>query len=80
MGRSLGSGPSTHLAAKHEPGALILLAPYTSIKNVANNKVGFLSVLVAEMFDNLSKMHRVTCPTCIIHGQRDTMISIEHAN
>lgn len=32
MGRSLGSGPSTHLAAKYKPGCLILMSPYTSIK------------------------------------------------
>lgn len=68
MGRSLGSGPATYLAAKFEPGGLILISPYTSIKSVAKGKVGFLSVLVAEMFDNLSKMHRVRCPSCIIHG------------
>ena len=32
MGRSLGSGPATHLAAKLNPGALLLMSPYTSIK------------------------------------------------
>ena len=32
MGRSLGSGPSTHLAAKFNPGCLLLMSPYTSIK------------------------------------------------
>jgi hypothetical protein len=68
MGRSLGSGPATHLAAKYEPSGLILMSPYTSIKSVAKGKVGFLSILVAEMFDNLSKMHRIRCPSFIIHG------------
>ena len=24
-------------------------------------------------------MHRVTCPTFIVHGQKDTLIPIEHA-
>ena len=68
MGRSLGSGPSTHLAAKFNPGCLILVSPYTSIKSVASDKVGFLSHLLAQQFDNLSKMHSVTCPTFILHG------------
>ena len=79
MGRSLGSGPSTHLAAKFNPGCLLLMSPYTSIKQVASGKVGFLSHLLAQQFDNLSKMHRVTCPCFILHGQRDFLIPIEHA-
>lgn len=32
LGRSLGSGPATHLAAKYQPGGLILMSPLTSIK------------------------------------------------
>ena len=36
MGRSLGSGPATHLAAKYNPGHLLLMSPYTSIKSVAS--------------------------------------------
>lgn len=47
LGRSLGSGPTTYLAANHEPGGLILMSPYTSIKSVATGKVGFLSFLLA---------------------------------
>lgn len=32
LGRSLGSGPATHLAAKYQPGGLILMSPLSSIK------------------------------------------------
>lgn len=32
LGRSLGSGPATHLAAKFSPGGLILMSPLSSIK------------------------------------------------
>ena len=48
LGRSLGSGPATHLAAKFDPGCLMLMSPYTSIKSVATSKVGFLSALLAQ--------------------------------
>lgn len=64
----MGSGPATYLAANFNPGALILMSPYTSIKNVVKNKVGFLSFLVAEHFDNLKNMQKVDCPTFIVHG------------
>lgn len=56
FGRSMGSGPATYLAANFKPGGLILMSPYTSIKNVVKSKVGFLSFMVAEHFDNLTLM------------------------
>lgn len=40
MGRSIGSGPATHLAAKFNPGCLMLIAPIKSLKSVATNLVG----------------------------------------
>ena len=55
----MGSGPAVYLASKYRPGALILMSPYTSIKNVVKNKVGILSFLVAEHFDNLKLMPKV---------------------
>ena len=48
MGRSLGSGPASHLAAKYNPASLVLLSPLTSIKSVASESVGFFSALLAQ--------------------------------
>ena len=48
VGRSMGSGPSIHLASTRNPGGLICISAYTSIKNVVSDNVGFLSFLVAE--------------------------------
>ena len=80
FGRSMGSGPATYLSAHHNPGALILMSPYTSIRNIVRNKVGsWMSWIVAEHFDNLKLMPKVTCPTFIVHGQKDTLIPFEHA-
>ena len=44
------------------------MSPYTSMKAVATSKVGWLSVLLAQQFDNLTKMETVYCPTFIVHG------------
>ena len=80
FGRSMGSGPATYLSAHHNPGALILMSPYTSIRNIVRNKVGsWVSWIVAEHFDNLKLMPKVTCPTFIVLGQKDTLIPFEHA-
>ena len=59
LGRSLGSGPATHLASKYQPGGLILMSPLTSIKHIASSKVGWFSFLIANQFDNLSRMPKV---------------------
>lgn len=55
------------------------MSPYTTIKNIVKDKVGFLSFMVAEHFDNLKLMPKVKCPTFIVHGQKDTLIPYDHA-
>jgi hypothetical protein len=76
----MGSGPSVHLSSIHEPGALILLSAYTSIKSVVTEKFGtMLSTLVSEHFDNLSIMENVKSPTLLIHGKQDNLISYTHS-
>ena len=55
------------------------MSPFVSIKSVANNKVGFLSFLIADIFDNLSKMPLVECATFIVHGQKDSLIPVGQA-
>ena len=56
FGRSMGSGPATYLASQYNACALLLMSPYTSIKDVARSLLGwmsFLSVIVYERFRNI---------------------------
>lgn len=54
FGRSMGSGPSSMLASMFKPRALVLMSPYTTIKDVAANVAGrFLSNFISEHFNNL---------------------------
>jgi hypothetical protein len=47
LGRSIGSGPVTHLGRVRMPGALILVSPFTSIRDVVKNMVGdFISNVI----------------------------------
>lgn len=60
FGRSIGSGPATHLASKHNPCALMLLSPFKSIRSVAEIQAGkVLKYLIKDQFDNLKKMKSV---------------------
>lgn len=80
FGRSIGSGPATHLAAHRNPGALVLISPYTSIKAVVKDIAGQLvSTLFAERFNNIEEIEKVECPCLFIHGKKDTIIPWSHS-
>jgi len=52
FGRSIGTGPAVRLAAEREVGGVILVSPYTSVKDMVKNHAGFLtSWLTAELSD-----------------------------
>lgn len=48
FGRSIGSGPSSYLSSERLLGGLMLMSPFTSLKKVVKNLIGFLSFLVSE--------------------------------
>jgi len=79
FGRSLGSGPATYLASKVESAGLILFAPYLSIGAVAKDIAGgFLSMFIKDRFVNRLSIQSVKCPTIIVHGKKDQVISYQH--
>mmetsp|Transcript_9904 Transcript_9904/g.11210 ORF Transcript_9904/g.11210 Transcript_9904/m.11210 type:complete len:198 (+) Transcript_9904:67-660(+) len=80
FGRSLGTGPATELAADKEPGALLLMSGYTSIRGVVKHISGyFTQYLISERFKNIDLMEFVHCPTFLIHGQLDELIPYSHS-
>lgn len=75
FGRSIGSGPATWLASIKNPGMLILMSPFTSIRAVAKHLGGNLAkFLVKERFNNVEFIANVRCPVLFIHGKKDTLI------
>jgi dienelactone hydrolase len=81
FGRSIGTGPASYLASQRPRARmLILLSPYTNLKAVAKDLVGFLSVFFKDRFNNLKCMKDVKSPTIIIHGKKDDIIKVEHSN
>ena len=81
IGRSMGSGPASALAVEYPSvSALILLSPYTSLKQAVKTLLGTLaSMIVRERFENLKLIQKVRCPTLLIHGQKDEIIPESHA-
>jgi len=78
-GRSIGSGPAVYLSAMRNPAALILISPFKSIRETVGSICGPLKYMVADRFQNIEHMKKVTCPTLFIHGQKDDLIPVSHS-
>ena len=47
FGRSMGTGPATHVASVRKPGCVLLMSGYKSIRSVAHDQAGgFLKYLI----------------------------------
>jgi fermentation-respiration switch protein FrsA (DUF1100 family) len=73
-GRSVGSGPSVHLAATRTVGGLVVESGFTSAFRVVTR----IRLLPFDRFDNLRDLGLVTCPVLVIHGRSDEIIPFRH--
>jgi uncharacterized protein len=80
LGRSIGTGPATHLAsANPRLGGLILESPFTSIDDVATSagpwwfQIYPIPLMLRTHFDNFAGMPSVTTPSLLIAGTADTL-------
>lgn len=76
FGYSLGSGVAAELATRGHASRLVLVAPFTSIPDVAQYWVRVLpmSLLMSHRLDTLSKAERIHVPTLVVHGDRDRIV------
>ncbi|KAF8821242.1 hypothetical protein IE077_002269 [Cardiosporidium cionae] len=76
FGRSLGSGPTCHLATKYNFKAIILQSAFASIaKVIMRINLPFRGGI----FDNLSKLPNISSKILIIHGIDDGLVPFSHA-
>lgn len=81
LGRSLGSGLATPLAAQRSPRMLILETPFANLYDVAVNYLPFLpyKLLLRYPFRNDKAIKRVGCPVYILHGKFDAVVPYSSA-
>ncbi len=79
MGRSLGSGVATYVAANRQVEKLILVTPYDSIENVAKNIYWMfpVSLLIKDKFQSLNRVENITAKTFIFIAGNDKIIPRE---
>jgi uncharacterized protein len=75
-GMSLGTGVAAEMAARGRAERLVLVAPYTSIVDVASHYFPILPArfLMDERFDTLGKAPRIQARTLVLHGTEDEVV------
>lgn len=75
VGNSIGSGPATEMAARHDVGALMLVSGLSDLPRVVQSQMPFIpGWMVRDRFDNAAKLARVKGPVFLMHGNADTLV------
>lgn len=83
LGHSLGCAAALQFAARYPVNRLIMIAPFTSMKDMAHHSVGpLLAKLLRHDYDNRTRLKEVmqspSPPSiAIIHGEHDDIIPVE---
>jgi len=77
MGRSLGTGVATYVAANRQVSKLILITPFDSIVNVAKSIYWMFPVnlLLKDKYSSISRVDKITAQTYIFIAEHDQVIS-----
>lgn len=78
FGRSLGTALALHVAARREVAGLILVSPFTSLRDVARFHLPWLPVapLMRNAFDSLRDWRRIETATLAIAAENDSVIPL----
>lgn len=81
VGRSLGSGIAVQLASARPVQRLVLVTPFSSMRDVAATHYGYLPVrwLMRDTYESGTFASKVSAPTTIIAAAQDRIIPPAHA-
>lgn len=82
IGRSLGSGVATYLAATRDIDRLALITPFDSIENVARRALPVLpvSLLLKDKFDSVGRAAEIAAPVLVVAAEYDEVIPRRHSS
>jgi uncharacterized protein len=79
IGHSIGTAMAIKLACCFPTvKQLVLMSPFTSIKEAAKSHLGLFSRLMMDRFPNESRLQKVKCQVNILHGTNDVVIPFAH--
>lgn len=75
VGNSIGSGPATEMALRHDSAALVLVSAFASLPFAVSDIRPFIpKQLVRDRYDNEAKVGRVKSPMLILQGEVDRLV------
>ena len=74
FGRSLGSAVTVDLALAHPPRAVVLEAPFASVRAMADRVLPGAGLLMRTRWDSLAKIPRLGAPLLVLHSDADEVI------
>jgi fermentation-respiration switch protein FrsA (DUF1100 family) len=77
FGESLGGAVSVHLASQRPCAALVLVSPFTRLRDVARVHYGPLAALAGDRFDALGLIPTIRRPLLVAHGDQDEIVPFE---
>jgi len=82
VGNSLGSGVAVQMATEMDAAGLALISPYSSMTELVGEKVRWLPIglLLRDHFASREKIGALNMPVLILHGERDRVIPVAHAD
>jgi fermentation-respiration switch protein FrsA (DUF1100 family) len=80
FGRSLGAAVAAEMATRVQSLAVILETPFTSVRDVARDKLPFLPIgpLLKTRYDVVEKNRKLSSPLLVLHGDRDEVVPFSH--
>lgn len=81
VGRSLGSGVATYLAAMRDIESLVLVTPFDSVENVAKKALPILpvSLLLKDKFNSVGRVTEIEAPVLVVTAEHDEVIANRHS-
>jgi len=81
IGRSLGSGVATYLAAERKVQKMVLITPFDSVLNVARDRFYFfpIALLLKDKYDSAGKVKQIAAKTLVILAERDQVIAARYS-
>ncbi len=81
FGESLGAAVAIEVATEHEPAALILRSPFTSLVAVGQVHYPWLPVrlLLEDRYSSDERISSIDVPTVVIVGDRDSIVPIDQS-
>ncbi len=78
-GESIGCAPAIDLALREQVGAVVLIAPFTSLLDMSGFHYGLSQEWMVRnfQFDNESKIARLRSPVFILHGTADEIVPVQ---